>query len=131
MKLILVLGILALFSSSVISQERKPPEILVPSEYAQTEAKRLDVDVFKILPRFLLTKEMASYKDEDYPLGVRESGAFYSFTTKSHSYNKIPQIGLEGTSLQTGFAGFNYGLMKDLGQVSVENVSVDQPEVTF
>lgn len=132
MKLVPSLFLVLLFASASLAQKTDLPDILIPSESVIAEAARINAQAFKILPRFLLTKEMAAYKDEEYPLGIRESGAFYSFTAKSHSYNQIPELGLSKGGLSAGgFAGFNYGLMKDLGNVTIESVSVDLPEVLF
>jgi len=68
-------------SLPVIGQTERLPEILIPSEDSQTEAKRLDAQVFRMLPRGMF-KELSNLRtDEGSPLGIRESGAFYSFTT--------------------------------------------------
>lgn len=100
-----------------ISQSKELPEILRPDAAAVTEAESYGAGVFKLLPRGMFKDKEGSYKDEDNPLGLRQGGAYYSFTTGSHSYNKTPQIGLERGNLNVGFYGANYGLFVDCGAV--------------
>jgi regulator of extracellular matrix RemA (YlzA/DUF370 family) len=45
----------------------------------------------------------------------REGGAFYSFATRSHSYNDEPDIKLEQGSLDSGFYGASHGIVVDIG----------------
>lgn len=131
MKRFPVVVFLFLLSSLVFGQTNRLPEILVPSEYAQAEANRLDAQVFKILPRGMFQGPFNAYKDEENPLGIREGGAYYSFTTGQHSYNKIPQIGLEQGNLKVGFYGANYGMIASLGRYSFSDVGLETPELAF
>lgn len=128
MKLIYVLSFLVCLSSLVLGQKAEIPTILVPSDYAKSEAARLDAQAFKLLPRDVVTETSS---DKDSPLGVRGSGAYYSFTTRSHSYDKIPQISLDHGLLSVGFYGASYGLMADLGKVSLSGVDRELAEVKY
>ncbi len=118
-------------STSAPAQAVKSRDILIPSESAVAEAEKLDAKAFKLLPRFTFEAANNSSKDEDNPLGVRGGGSFYSFSTGSHSYNKIPQILLEKSKdvFVSGFYGDNYGLIKEVGSVSFSSISSDDAEV--
>lgn len=50
---------------------------------------------------------------------VRGGGAYYSFATKSSSYDDDPDISLEGGHLSVGFYGANTGLVCDLGELNL------------
>jgi len=64
-------------------------------------------------------------------LSVREGGAYYSFTKLSNSYDRDPQIGLEGEYLSTGFAGADFGFLASLGDAPLESVGIDNPIVQY
>lgn len=115
--------LLGFFSLSIFAQENKLPDVLRPDPASIALAESSGTEVFKLLPR--MPREKASYKDEDDPIGIRGGGAYYSFTTRLHSYNKIPQISLDRGDLYVGFYGPNYGFFHDLGAVSLEGVSLE------
>ncbi|CAN5543470.1 hypothetical protein BH10ACI2_BH10ACI2_15830 [soil metagenome] len=132
MKLHITLVFSLLIVSSTFAQKRALPEILVPDAYMESEAQRLGGEAFRILPRgmFKAEAESDSYKDEDNPIGIRGGGAFYSFSTGLHSYNKTPEILFEkGLFLVGAFYGFNYGFIRDLGAVPLSDVSLENVEV--
>ncbi len=131
MKLIPILISLSLFSLFAIGQEPALPEILVPSEYARVEAARQNVQVFKLLPRGTFDQPMTTYGDADNPLGIRGGGAYYSFTTQLHSYNKVPQIELQRGEFSVGFYGANYGMISQLGRFPFSDISSETPEQSF
>lgn len=127
-----VISILLIVSLSAIvsAQSTDLPQMLVPSDYAREEASRLDVQVFKILPRHLLNKDLESApRDSDYILGIRGNGAFYSFSTKTHSFNNIAEIYLTAgepnrTPGELHLAS-NFGLMTDLGEYQLSKLTAD------
>lgn len=107
-------------------------DVLTPSPESVLEAECMNAKAFKLFPRYTYKAPNNSYKDEDNPLGVRGGGSYFSFTTGSHSYNKIPQIFLgEKHDLGVGFYGDNMGLLQDLGEVPLDKVSVDDPSIAF
>lgn len=57
-------------------------------------------------------------------------GNYYSFTSQSHNYQKVAQIALGQNSLQTGFAGADYGLLADLGEIPLSGVD-ETPQIAF
>jgi len=95
MKPLLVFALITLLSSVATAQLINLPKILQPETYLQSEAESGGLKVFKLVPREMFKDPDGSYSDSDNPIGIRGGGAFYSFTTGSHSYNKIPQIMLE------------------------------------
>jgi hypothetical protein len=70
-------------------------EVLLPSEKDLKMARKENVNIFRLMPR----------EKYDRKLTVQGGGSYYSFTTGSHDYQKIAQIGLEQNSLKVGFAG--------------------------
>jgi len=129
MKTFLLLCSIFTLSSIGFSQNFQLPPILVPSERAQAEAARLNAQAVKILPRGMFA-EQAERSDIDCPLGIRGDGAYYSFTTGSHSYNKIAEIELQQGQLGVGFAGADYGMITDLGLIDIEKLT-DTREFQF
>lgn len=97
--------------------------ILQPSGEDVSLAAQRGLNIFKILPRGMIREE----KD----LGIRGGGAYYSFTTRSHSYNEIPQLSLEKGFLQTAFYGANYGFLSDLGEVDIRSLDLGSQDVAF
>lgn len=124
------LSILACVSFA-FAQSQTLPDILRPDPVVESVAKDAGLEIFKILPRGMFEHPAGSYKDEDNPLGVREGGAFYSFSTCSHSYNKVPEIVLERGQFGVGFAGANYGFITDLGVISLVDVTEELYAVKF
>jgi hypothetical protein len=94
---------------------------LSPDAKDFAEANNQGFEVFRILPRKLL----------DGKSGIREGGSYYSFTTKSHDYDHIPQIGLEQNYLKVGFAGADYGFIADLGEIPLANVNSETAGVNL
>lgn len=107
MKLVLPLFIALLLTSIGLAQRSELPAMLTPSQATLAEASRLEAKAFKIIPRNSTAgRERRILQGQR--VVTRRSGEteHYSFTTGSHSYNKIPEIGLEGPYLQAGgFAG--------------------------
>ena len=96
-------------------------DILLPSDKDLRQAEKEGFEVFRIMPR----------ERYDHKFTTEGGGAYYSFTTKSHDYQKISQISLEQNYLSTGFAGADYGLIADLGSVPLSSVSQTTGEVSF
>src|SRR6185503_2364467 len=78
--------------------------------------KQTDTGLMRILPR-----ETYGYD----VVGMRGGGAYYSFTKRNHEYSNTSDISLEQGQLQSGFAGANYGMLTTLGDVPLENVSLE------
>ena len=94
-------------------------QILEPSEedraaYADF-LKQTDTGLMRILPR----------ETYGYDVAMRGGGTFYSFTKRSHEYSGTSDITLEQGQLKSGFAGANYGMLTALGDVPLENVTLE------
>jgi hypothetical protein len=88
-----------------------------------------DTGLIRLLPRE--TYETEVYKDNKKALTLRGGGAYYSFTSRSHEYNEFSNISLERGQLSSGFAGSNYGMLNILGDVPLENVSIELPAASI
>jgi hypothetical protein len=96
-------------------------EIILPDEKDVKQAEQEGFSVFRILPR----------EKYDRKLSIQGGGSYYSFTTKSHDYQKIPEISLEQNNLKVGFGGANYGLIADLGETPLTAIGKETGEVNF
>lgn len=97
-------------------------ELLQPEQADVRNAESQGLKVFRLMPRETFSR----------PITVpQEGGSYYSFTTGSHDYQKIAQIGLEQNNLKVGFAGADYGFLFDLGEISLDSVNDETPMVAF
>lgn len=120
--------LLTALSITAFGQTPDPNDILKPDPAAVAEAERIGANAVKLLPRGMFEYPGT---DADNPLGVRGGGAYYSFTTRSHSYNKIPQIELQQGMLSVGFYGASYGMIAQLGDIKTEDADGSIPELDF
>ena len=73
----------------------------------------------------LLPSEKFGFQRERKGLSVSGGGAYYSFVRQIHDYGQGSDIALAQGVLSSGFAGYNYGIMTNLGDVPFENVSLE------
>lgn len=79
-----------------------------------------DTGLIRLLPREI-------YDVGDFEgMALRGGGAYYSFNDRTNEYVNSSDISLEQGQLSTGFAGANYGLLANLGDVPLENVSLEE-----
>lgn len=95
--------------------------ILLPTTKDLNQAEKEGFEVFRIMPR----------ERYDHKFTVQGGGSYYSFTTKSHDYQNIAQIGLEQNNLKVGFAGADYGFIADLGKTPLTEITKETAEVNF
>jgi len=86
--------------------------------YAQF-LQQADTGLIRLLPR----------EKYDNKLTMRGGGAYYSFSRLTHEYGHGSDISLEQGSLSVGFAGANYGMIAKLGDVRLEDVTLENPIV--
>ena len=72
----------------------------------------------------LLPREIYDGKRER-GLAINGGGAFYSFVRLTHEYGQGSDILLEQGNFSVGFAGADYGMLLNLGDVSLEQVAND------
>lgn len=95
--------------------------VILPDAKDLKKAQELGLDAFRLMPR----------EEYDHKLTVQGGGSYYSFTTKSHDYQKIAQIGLEQNNVKVGFAGADYGFIADVGEISLTDISKENAESNF
>ena len=97
--------------------------LAVPGEdFATHQAflKLPDTGLIKLLPRG---------KYPDTAVGMREGGAYYSFTRKTHEYGYGSDIELSDGRFTVGFAGGNYGYFLPLGDIPSDQLADATSEV--
>lgn len=62
-------------------------------------------------------------------LTMRGGGAYYSFVRGTHEYGFGSDIELSRNELSVGFAGADYGMLLKLGDIALEDISLDLPAV--
>ena len=82
-----------------------------------------DRGLIRLLPREVY--------DKDTTLTVRGGGAYYSFTRLTHAYGYGSDIALEQGFLQVGFAGADYGMLTNVGDVPLEELNTEHSSVRF
>ena len=58
-------------------------------------------------------------------LAINGGGAYYSFLRQTHEYGQGSDIELQMGDLMVGFAGADYGMLLNLGDISLDQVVVD------
>lgn len=94
-------------------------EILLPDALDVQAPERLGWSAIRILPR----------EKYDSILAIRGGGAYYSFVRKTHEYGYGSDIQLEQGILSVGFAGADYGFLKDIGEIGLEDINSETLEV--
>jgi hypothetical protein len=74
----------------------------------------------------VLRRELAEFAWSN-ALGVRGGGAYFSFATKSHSYDDHPDLSLQEQQFSSGFYGGCVGLVMALGDVPLASLGAQPP----
>lgn len=82
--------------------------------------------LIRLLPREVY--DSATYHTPK-KLNIRGGGAYYSFATLTHAYGYGSDIELQRNNLSVGFAGADYGMLTNLRDVSLEDISLKDPRV--
>jgi hypothetical protein len=147
----LCMATLSIISINVVAQSESRDEVLKQIETKRAELsaleikflspsagdraayadflKQSDTGLIRLLPREVYESE--TYKNNKQTITMRGGGAYYSFSLRTHEYGNGTDIGLEGGQLRTGFAGFNFGIMTNLGNVPFDEISFDHPFAHF
>ena len=88
-----------------------------------------DTGLIRLLPRDKYDSE--AYKNNNKTITMRGGGAYYSFFRKTHEYGYGSDIELDHGELSTGFAGADYGMLTELGDIPLESVGAELPAVTL
>jgi hypothetical protein len=74
----------------------------------------------------LMPKE--KFKDDS---SLRRGGAYYSFTGLTHDYDYGSDIEFEHEKLSVGFTGADFGFLINLGDGSIEAITLEHPALDF
>ena len=85
--------------------------------------------LIRLLPREKFDSEV--YTNNKESITMRGGGAYYSFARNTHVYGHGSDISLDRAQLETGFAGADYGMLTDLGDVPLESVGAETPSVAL
>ena len=89
--------------------------------------KQPDTGLVRLLPR-----EVYGYPASNKGLlAVNGGGAYYSFVRLTHEYGYGSDISLEQGYLSVGFAGADYGMLAKIGNLDLNEVSVEHPATFF
>lgn len=86
-----------------------------------------DTGLTRLLPREI-------YDSSEHPekrLTIHGGGSYFSFTRLTHEYGWGTQIGLEREYLKSSFAGADYGMLVNLGDLPLETLTADHSAVRF
>ena len=84
-----------------------------------------DTGLIRLLPREVYESE--AYQKNQKTLTIRGGGAFYSFARLTHEYGLGSDLMFEGGYLSIAAAGAGYGMMIDVGDVSLDEITKDYP----
>jgi hypothetical protein len=105
--------------------------LLAPSvqDRADNEAflKQKDTGLIKLLPRTIDPQADRKTKSVKIPGG----GAYYSFVGLAHDYTFGSDLQLDQNTLSVSSAGPIYGMLTDLGDVSLADLSADDARAAF
>jgi hypothetical protein len=113
---------------SVAGQSENLPAILKPDQASEAEAQRMGAKVFKLLPWNMFPDRRQNFSDNDNSIGIRGGGAYFSFTTESHSLNRVPEIELDG-KFMTSAASLAF--FADLGSRDLTDIDSALIEAQF
>ncbi len=88
----------------------------------------LDTGLFRLLPREVYYREL--YKSKKAP-DIRGGGAYYSFSNRTHVHGYGSDIQLEVNNLSVGFAGTDYGMLTNLGDIGLGEIAFQDPRIAF
>lgn len=77
-----------------------------------------DTGLIRLLPR-------ETYDRGKRALTINGGGAYYSFVLSTHEYGRGSDIELQQGKLSVGFAGFDYGLLLNVGDVPISQLTPD------
>jgi RNA polymerase sigma-70 factor (ECF subfamily) len=102
-------------------QLRLQQRLLVPDTNAPEIRAALEREPGLQLARIVQRGRLDGDSDGRF-LGIRGAGGYFSFVTKSNSYNRSPDLQLEGR-FSTSFYGGTTGFMVDIGDVALADLA--------
>jgi hypothetical protein len=106
--------------------------LLAPSEEDRAQnsvfLEQKDTGLIRLMPREVY--DWRTYKTEQL-IDLRGAGAYFSFVLRAHEYGYGSDIQLDHGKLSVGFAGADYGFLTNLGQLSLDEITVVHPQATY
>ncbi len=99
---------------SALEKQFLAPSAEDRADYAEL-LRELDTGLIRLLPRETLGG----------------GGAYYSFARLTHEYGYGSDIELQQGYLSVGFAGADYGMLTKLGDVRIEEITLEHPGARF
>ena len=84
--------------------------------------KTRNTGLIRLLPREVYDSQ--TYRTPK-KLNIRGGGAYYSFAHLTHAYGYGSDIELDHNRLSVGFAGADYGMLTNLGDTPLEEITLD------
>ena len=143
------IAILVVFSINALAQSESREDLLKQIEAKHAELQKLekqllapsqeDVDAYAEFlkqPNTGLTRLLSReiYDSSAHPekrMTIHGGGSYFSFTLLTHGYGWGTQIGLEQNELNVSFAGADYGMIANLGDVPLEAITFEHPTIRF
>lgn len=94
-------------------------EVMLPESSDVDSSEKVGASAIRLLPR----------EKYDHVLAINGGGAYYSFARKTNEYGYGSDISLQQGKFSVGFAGADYGFLKDLGEVSLASIDRETTEV--
>jgi hypothetical protein len=88
-----------------------------------------DTGLIRLLPREAYDSDV--YKNTSKSLSIRGGGAYYSFARLTHEYGYGSDLQLEMGHFSVGFAGADYGMLVNLGDVALDEITLEHPRVRY
>ncbi len=85
--------------------------------------------LIRLLPREIY--DNSANKKSNKTLTLRGGGAYYSFTRLTHEYGYGSDLELQMGSLSVGFAGANYGILTNLGEIPIDGIHLEHPSLQY
>ena len=113
-------------------QEHREPRVIKKGFLAPSIDDRIAFSAFlenkntgliRLLPRKDYGREAFL---ADQKLNLRGGGAYYSFARLTHAYGYGSDIALERDRLSVGFAGADYGMLTNIGDTPLEQITLDE-----
>jgi len=116
---------------------RREPRVLKEGLLAPSLQDRLEHDEFlkqsktgliRLLPREVYDSQ--TYKTP-VRIDIRGGGAYFSFFHRAHEYGYGSDLELDHNNFSVGFAGADYGMIVNLGDVPIDQISENDPQLVF
>ena len=145
----LCVAILVIFFISAVAQSGSRDDLLKQIEAKHAELQKLEKQLlepssddlstyaeFLKQPNTGLTRLLPReiYDSSAHPekrMTIHGGGSYFSFTLLTHEYGWGTQIGLEQNYFNVSFAGADYGMITNLGDVPLEAVTFEHPAIKF